>query len=92
MRARCTSQRVAAPVLRSVDQARDIPVGGAAVRALFGDANEIPRRVRVSFEVAPAVVGPAVSGVEHQPVREGRRPGDLCHAQRWRIRRRSPRA
>ena len=75
---------VDAPVLRAVDQARDVAVGGAAAGALFGDANEIARGIRLAFEVAPPVVGAAEAGVEQQPARRGRRPCHLRHAQRLR--------
>src|SRR5438552_727606 len=62
---------VVAPILRAVDQAGNTAVAGAAVRALFDDANEIPCDVPTPFEVARSVICPAEAGVQQPPVRHG---------------------
>ena len=58
-----------AEVLRPVDQSGNVAVGGAAVRALFGDPNQIARRVRLALEVADAEERAAETRLEEQPVR-----------------------
>ena len=69
-------------VLRAVEQTRNAAVGGAAVLALFDDADQVPGRVRIALHVAPPVIGAAEAGVQQQPVGHRRRPAGLRHAQR----------
>src|SRR5262249_15449658 len=70
-----------AEVLRPVDEPGNVPVRRAAVGALFGDANQIARRIWFALEVANAEIGAAKAGFEEQPAPQRRGPGDLRHVQ-----------
>src|SRR4051812_2816493 len=76
-----TAERVA-PILRAVDQARDVAVVCAAVRALLRHADEIARDVARALGVPGSVVGRPETRVEQQPRGPRRRPRRLRYAHR----------
>ena len=76
---------VLAPVLRSVHQTWDPAVRRAARGTLFDDIDQIVRRIWITLEIAPRVIDPAPAGIEEQLVRQGRRPGHLRYAERFRL-------
>ena len=55
-----------AEILRPVHQARNVPVRRTAARALLGHTNEIARGIRLTFEIAHAEEGSAITCFEKQ--------------------------